>query len=36
MDPLDQYDFVDTDYMDNNDDTFAAPIGRFLIDFSYL
>ena len=36
VDPLDQYDFVDTEYMDSNDRLFAAPIGQYLIDFSYL
>jgi hypothetical protein len=35
-DQLDQYDFVDTDYMDQNSVLFAKPIGEFLISFSYL
>jgi len=34
--PIDQYDYVDTDYMDNNSDKYEHIIGRFLIDFSYL
>lgn len=35
-DPLDQYDFVDTNFMDENSGSFAEPIGKFLIGFSYL
>ena len=34
--PIDQYDYIDTEYMDNNSDKYEVIIGRFLIDFSYL
>ncbi len=36
LDPLDQYDFLDTDFMNSNSATFAAPIGEYLINFSYV
>jgi hypothetical protein len=36
MDPLDQYDFLDTDFMDEHSDKFSKIIGEYIIDFSYL
>jgi hypothetical protein len=36
MDILDQYDFVDTDFMDENSCKFESLIGEYLISFSYL
>ena len=33
---MDQYDFADTDYMDENEDDFSPLIGQYLITFSFL
>lgn len=35
-DPLDQYDYVDTDFMDESSGNFAPLIGQYIIDYSYL
>lgn len=35
IDELEQYDFVDTDFMDENSYKFSTLIGQYLIEFSY-
>lgn len=36
IDYLDQYDYIETDFMDEHIDEFSPLIGRYVIEFSYL